>query len=79
MLVRTFILSAGVLLLAATAFAQPSGRRGPPPEAAEVCENKSEGETCSFAAPHGEVTGQCRTPPNHDALVCVPDGPPPKR
>ncbi len=77
MIVRTVTIGT-CLLLAAVASAQPSGRRGPPPEAFEACESKSDGDACGFSGRRGEVSGQCRTPPNTQDLVCVPDGPPPR-
>ena len=75
---RNFLLSA-FLLASVAAWAQPGGngggRRGPPPEAIEACSGKSEGDTCSFRGRRGDVTGQCRLPPNggQGELACAPD------
>ncbi len=53
-------------------------RRGPPPEAIEACEGKSEGDQCSFEGGRGEtVEGTCINPPRNNDLVCAPEGGPP--
>lgn len=51
------------------------GRRTPPPEALSACEGKSEGESCNFEAPMGEITGVCRRVPEGQT-ACVPGGGP---
>jgi len=57
---------------------QPRGRhQGPPPEAYEACEGKSEGDTAEFISPHGDtVTGVCEL--QGDRLVLRTDNPPPE-
>lgn len=47
-------------------------RRGgmPPREAQEACSSKSSGQSCSFRAPHGSISGVCRS--IQGALACVP-------
>lgn len=47
----------------------------PPPEAVAACSGKSDGTACSFQAPHGQVTGTCKTFENH--IACRPPKPPP--
>ncbi|MCB1688360.1 MAG: hypothetical protein KDI33_07740 [Halioglobus sp.] len=56
--------------------AQQSGeRRGPPPEALEVCVDQTEGAACTFTSPRGEVTGSCiASPKGEEELVCAPEG-----
>lgn len=44
--------------------------KNPPLEATNACENKDQGSSCSFSAPHGKITGICR---NLGGIVaCVP-------
>ena len=50
-------------------------RRTPPPEALSACQGKSQGDDCSFEAPMGEITGQCRKVPEGQ-MACVPAGGP---
>lgn len=53
----------------------PGGRRTPPAEAIDACSGSSDGESCSFTAPHGVIRGTCRQIGGD--LACVPaDGPP---
>ena len=48
----------------------------PPPEAIQVCQNKSQGDACAFTAPGGAtITGTCGMV--QDILACVPGGGPP--
>ena len=52
-----------VLLLCTSAIAQPeqAKRRGPPPEALEVCKGKAAGTAVEMTTPRGElVKGVCR-------------------
>jgi hypothetical protein len=51
------------------------GHRTPPPEALSACEEKSQGADCSFEAPMGEITGECRRVPEGQT-ACVPAGGP---
>ena len=45
----------------------------PPQEALAACAVKTDGMTCSFVSPHGDViSGVCHTPPNMQALACIP-------
>lgn len=78
------------LFLAATALAAfqsgpPQGgdgeRRGPPPEALEVCESVEVGTACSFEGRRGTLEGTCEAPPHGEgALACRPaDAPPPRQ
>jgi hypothetical protein len=69
-------------LTATIAHAQPdqqSGkRRGPPPQAFEVCADQAEGAACSFSGHHGDITGSCIAPEREgQELVCAPEGGPP--
>ena len=51
------------------------GRMGPPPEAMAACSGTGENQACQFEAPHGTVTGTCRSIQNQ--MACVPQvGPP---
>ena len=55
-------------------------RRGPPPEALEVCATLEEGEACSFEGRGGSEEGTCEAPPQGEGeLACRPsDAPPPQ-
>ena len=59
-------------------FGQGQGQRpgmgGPPPEATQACEGRSENAKCGFDAPHGAITGTCRN--MRDGMACVPEGGP---
>ena len=46
---------------------------GPPPQAREACAGKTEGSSCSFDTPRGQMSGICRTVPE-GGRVCVPAG-----
>ena len=49
------------------------GRQGPPPEAIEACEGKSEGDSVTFSGRRGDsVTATCKLV--DDQLVAVPEG-----
>lgn len=77
---QTFVLA--TYLLSTTVNAEPdqqSGkRRGPPPEAFEVCADQAEGAACSFSGHREDVTGSCIVPRHEqDKLVCAPEGGPP--
>ena len=50
------------------------GRGGPPQEAIDACSKKSESAPCTFEAPRGSLTGECRT--MRGQKVCVPEGAP---
>ena len=58
----------------------PGARRGPPPEALEVCADLEAGDSCSFEGPKGTAEGTCEAPPQGEGeLACRPaDAPPPK-
>jgi len=59
-------------------FAEEKGRRGPPPEAFEVCEGKSAGDSVSFTTPKGDsVAATCQL--KREKLVAVPDNMPDKK
>ncbi|MFC1702989.1 DUF1566 domain-containing protein [Patescibacteria group bacterium] len=47
------------------------GNDGPPQEAIQACMGRSEDSGCTFDAPHGTVSGACRT--IQSALTCVPN------
>ena len=51
---------------------------GPPPEAIEACEGRTEGDVCEVNTPHGRLEGTCRIVPE-ELFACVPNGhrPPP--
>jgi len=52
-------------------------RRGPPPEAIDVCEGLAEGDGCAFVSPHGDnIEGSCEMT-RSDVVACVPEGGPP--
>ena len=52
-------------------------RRGPPPEAIDVCEGLSEGDGCAFVSPRGDnIEGTCEIT-RSDIIACVPEGGPP--
>lgn len=53
---------------------KPPTDRKPPVEALSACTGKSEGDSCSFRSPHGQISGTCRQMQNQTA--CVPDHPP---
>ena len=49
------------------------GMQGPPPEAIEACEGKSEGDSVTFAGRRGDSVPATCTMVN-DQLVAVPEG-----
>lgn len=52
---------------------QQRGQHGPPPEAIEACEGKTEGDQVSFNGPKGEaLEGICKSMNNQ--LAAVPEG-----
>ncbi len=65
-------LMVAILLSGSVASAQPPGRGGPPQEAVNACSAKSEGVSCAFRTPRGQVEGVCRNTPH--GKTCVPDG-----
>lgn len=79
---NTFIITmlcGAVLLAFSPAHAQKNGdtqgeRRGPPPEAFSLCENKSSGSSCTMQTRHGNMSGTCKSPRNDGKMVCVPEG-----
>ena len=69
------ILLSAVTILFATHMAQADDRRGPPPEAFEACEGKSEGDSAEFEGRDGEaITGTCEE--KDGTMVLRPDNPP---
>jgi hypothetical protein len=76
----TIILATYLSSSIASAQDQQSGpRRGPPPEAFEVCVGQTEWAACSFSGRLGDVTGSCIIPPrDQEELVCAPEGGPPR-
>ncbi|SEH04467.1 hypothetical protein [Candidatus Venteria ishoeyi] len=71
----TTLLTSLTLVLAsqsALVYAEPQGRRGPPPEAYTACENKNAGDTSQFKSPRGDtVSGTCED--QNGTLVLRPD------
>ncbi len=67
----TFLLIAALPM---TSCAEKNNRnQGPPPEAIEACQDKSEGDVVSFSGRRGEsVSATCQT--IGDILVAVPEG-----
>lgn len=67
--VTTFAL---VLLAGNSALAQQP--MGPPQDAFDACSGGSNGSSCSFDAPRGNITGTCGTLPGQSSgqLVCMP-------
>lgn len=79
----TTFLKAGVIIASFTpmiTMAQPPGQGShshhpppPPQEAFDACSNKSSGDSCSVNTPRGDyIAGICDTPPEIEALVCIP-------
>jgi hypothetical protein len=67
--------SAVLTLMSAQAISADDSRRGPPPEAFEVCEGQAEGDTVSINTPKGDtVEATCQM--MQDKLVAVPEGGP---
>lgn len=65
------------LYSAALAQGGPRGQHGPPPEAYDACDGKSEGDTSFFESPRGDtITGTCVQEKDDDRLVLRPDNPP---
>lgn len=57
---------------------QPRPPQGPPPAALEACAGQTQGASCSFSQPNGNVIhGRCIMPPHTTALACAPQGAPP--
>lgn len=54
----------------------PPNRRTPPPEALAACNAATQGDACTFNAPHGTISGTCRSVQSQQ-LACVPTGGPP--
>lgn len=51
----------------------------PPPRALEACQELSQGQTCSFTQPNGNIIrGACIYPPGMSELACAPRGMPPQ-
>jgi hypothetical protein len=67
------------LLVPVAALAQSRGGRGsgghhgPPPEAIEACEGRSDGSSCSVAIHGDSLDGTCRVIPTGES-ACVPEG-----
>ena len=72
---KTKILLSAVALLLTTHMAQANDRRGPPPEAFEACEGKSEGDSAEFEGRDGEaIPGVCEE--RDGTMVLRPNNPP---
>lgn len=70
-----YLIFAAFMFAAAVTAAQMPERGpmgGPPPEAKSACQSSGEGSQCSFTAPHGRVSGSCRSM-GQDGRVCVPE------
>jgi len=76
---RSIVLATLFVAFTATqVVAEDKGRRGPPPEAFEICEGKSEGDSVSFTTPKGDsVAATCQL--KREKLVAVPDNMPDKK
>jgi hypothetical protein len=69
------------VLMSATALAQSDdgqrgrmhGRRGPPEEAVAACEDKADGEACSFTVPRRDIEGTCESMRRSEDVACVPE------
>lgn len=62
----------------AQAFAESSQHHQPPPEAFEICEGQSEGDSVSITTPHGDIIdATCQL--MDEKLVAVPKHMPPPR
>ena len=49
------------------------GERTPPQEAIDICESKSEGDTCSMTTRRGDsVQGTCENTPDNKYFACKP-------
>lgn len=61
-----------IIFISTQVVAENKKRRGPPPEAFEACENKSEGDTVSITTPHGDtIDATCKL--MKEQLVAVPE------
>lgn len=68
-----FMLAIGLPMAGFAKSQQERGQHGPPPEAIEACEGKSEGDVVSFTGREGEtLEGTCEIIENQ--LVAVPEG-----
>lgn len=74
-LVLFVLLTSTATALAGDFDMQERRRRGPPPEALDACSDKSQGDYCTFEAPHGTVEGTCWAPREDLPLACRPDDP----
>lgn len=67
-----------LLGLSQSTWSMPPKGNGPPPEAIEACEGKSEGDSVSFETRRGDILeGTCRT--IEEQLVAVPNNHKPKK
>lgn len=61
-----------IIFISTQVVAENKKRRGPPPEAFEACEDKSEGDTVSITTPHGDtIDATCKL--MKEQLVAVPE------
>ncbi|MDJ0643439.1 MAG: YHYH protein [Erythrobacter sp.] len=77
MMTPALVCAGGALALVTVAphvMAQRSdnGRGGPPAEAVHACSGLQTNDTCSFATPHGELSGSCFAPGGRGGLACRP-------
>ncbi|MEI6859275.1 MAG: hypothetical protein V5788_05745 [Shewanella sp.] len=74
------VLTSLTLLLASQyslANEEPTGRKGPPPEAISACEDKSAGDSAEFTSRDGDsITGICKD--MRGTLILQPDNMPNK-
>jgi hypothetical protein len=81
----TILLATATCLPLQIASANETGERrpGPPPAAFEACSGKASGDSCTVSFRDRTISGTCKTIPQEDRLLCVPDhappGPPPDR
>jgi len=54
--------------------ARPDHPQGPPPEAVAACASRTDGASCTFTAPWGDVEGTCHSGPDGSgSLACAPN------
>ena len=69
------IILSSLCLLSISHLALAEDRKGPPPEATEACEGKSEGDSAEFEGRNGDaITGTCEE--RDGTLILRPDNPP---
>lgn len=82
--VTLFLVAGPSITLGVASASETSDRRlNPPPAAFEACSGKANGDRCTVSFRDRSIDGTCKTIPQDDRLICVPDhappGPPPDR